>query len=143
MTSPMRRISHPVADHSRYATREWIVTNGLGGYSSGTLSGVVTRRYHGLLVAALPAPTGRMVMVSHVDAQLRLPSGRLLELEPQPPGMPEAGRRGEAVEGLPLIEFRLEAGLPVWRFEGDGFGHGESRGKRGLGGTIMAGLSHS
>lgn len=121
MTSPMRRISHPVADHSRYATREWIVTNGLGGYASGTLSGVVTRRYHGLLVAALPAPTGRMVMVSHVDAQLRLPSGRLLELEPQPPGMPEAWRRGEAVEGLPLIEFRLEAGLPVWRFEGDGF----------------------
>ena len=36
--------------------REWLVTNGLGGYASGTVSGAVTRRYHGLLIAALPAP---------------------------------------------------------------------------------------
>ena len=37
--------------------REWLVTNGLGGYASGTVAGVVTRRYHGLLVASLPAPS--------------------------------------------------------------------------------------
>ncbi len=37
-------------------TREWLATNGLGGFASGTISGAVTRRYHGLLVAALPAP---------------------------------------------------------------------------------------
>ena len=43
-------------------TREWLVTNGLGGFGSGTVSGAVTRRYHGLLVAALPAPLGRCVM---------------------------------------------------------------------------------
>src|SRR5436309_3083268 len=43
-------------------TREWLVTNGLGGYASGTVAGVATRRYHGLLVAALPAPLGRCVM---------------------------------------------------------------------------------
>jgi len=35
---------------------EWLVTNGLGGYASGTLSGVITRRYHGYLVSALTAP---------------------------------------------------------------------------------------
>src|SRR5476649_968153 len=35
--------------------REWLVTNGLGGYASGTVSGAITRRYHGLLIAALPA----------------------------------------------------------------------------------------
>ena len=37
-------------------TREWLVTNGLGGYASGTVAGVTTRRYHGLLIAMLPAP---------------------------------------------------------------------------------------
>jgi predicted glycogen debranching enzyme len=43
--------------------REWLVTNGLGGYASGTLAGVSTRRYHGLLVAALAPPVGRTVLV--------------------------------------------------------------------------------
>lgn len=52
--------------------REWLVTNGLGGYASGTVSGVSTRRYHGLLIAALPAPLGRTVMLSHVYEQIRL-----------------------------------------------------------------------
>ncbi len=50
--------------------REWIVTNGLGGYSSGTISGAITRRYHGMLIAALPAPLGRVVMWSHVSERL-------------------------------------------------------------------------
>ncbi len=43
--------------------REWLVTNGLGGYASGTLAGPLTRRYHGLLVAALTPPVGRTVLV--------------------------------------------------------------------------------
>src|SRR5438270_4600253 len=57
------------ASHSREVllNREWLVTNGLGGYASGTISGAITRRYHGLLIAALPAPHGRMVMWSHVS----------------------------------------------------------------------------
>src|SRR6267154_1563160 len=38
--------------------REWLATNGLGGYASGTVAGVATRRYHGILVAALPTPHG-------------------------------------------------------------------------------------
>ena len=42
---------------------EWLVANGLGGYASGTVSGVITRRYHGLLIAALPAPLGRVDVV--------------------------------------------------------------------------------
>ena len=45
---------------------EWLVTNGIGGYSSGTVSGVVTRRYHGLLVAALRNPLGRMVLLNTI-----------------------------------------------------------------------------
>ena len=43
--------------------REWLGTNGLGGYASGTVSGVPTRRYHGLLVAALNPPLGRTLLV--------------------------------------------------------------------------------
>src|SRR5712691_2728997 len=43
--------------------REWLVTNGLGGYASGTLAGVNTRRYHGLLVVALTPPVGRTVLL--------------------------------------------------------------------------------
>ena len=42
---------------------EWLVTNGLGGYASGTVTGAITRRYHGLLIAALPNPLGRMMML--------------------------------------------------------------------------------
>ena len=47
-------------------THEWLVTNALGGYASGTVAGVATRRYHGLLVAALPAPLGRVMMLNQV-----------------------------------------------------------------------------
>jgi hypothetical protein len=45
---------------------EWLVTNGLGGYASSTLAGVITRRYHGVLVSALPNPLGRTVMLNHL-----------------------------------------------------------------------------
>src|SRR6267142_873775 len=58
--------------------REWLVTNGLGGYASGTISGTVTWRYHGLLIAALPAPFGRMVMLNHLTESLRCPGGRVV-----------------------------------------------------------------
>jgi glycogen debranching enzyme len=44
-------------------SREWLVTNGIGGYASGTVAGLLTRRYHGLLVAALQPPLGRTVLV--------------------------------------------------------------------------------
>src|SRR5215207_7546491 len=81
---PLRRMPWPgaaaSADQDRLLTREWLVTNGLGGYASGTVSGVMTRRYHGLLVAALPAPFGRVVMLNHVAEFLRLPDGRKIAL---------------------------------------------------------------
>ena len=90
--------------------REWLVTNGLGGYASGSLSGGCTRRYHGALVAALPAPHGRTVFVPFIDERL-------------------TGRRGSvrlsAIETttetcLPdsewISEIGLECGLPVWRY---------------------------
>jgi predicted glycogen debranching enzyme len=52
--------------------REWIETNGLGGWSSSTIIGCNTRRYHGLLVAAVRPPTGRMVLLSKLDETLVL-----------------------------------------------------------------------
>ena len=55
--------------------REWLLANALGGYASGTVGGVVTRRYHGLLVAALPAPLGRVVMLNHLLECLTPPGG--------------------------------------------------------------------
>jgi glycogen debranching enzyme len=48
-------------------SREWLCANGIGGFASGTVSGVLTRRYHGLLVAALYLPLGRTVMAAKVD----------------------------------------------------------------------------
>ena len=53
------------------ASREWLVTNGLGGYAAGTVSGANTRRYHGLLVAALRPPAQRVVLLAKLDAIAR------------------------------------------------------------------------
>src|SRR5262244_2263561 len=47
--------------------REWLVTNGIGGFASGTVAGLLTRRYHGLLVAALKPPLGRTLLCPKVD----------------------------------------------------------------------------
>ena len=55
------------ADLNVSAQREWLVTNGLGGFASGTIASIPTRRYHALLVAALNPPVGRTVLVSALD----------------------------------------------------------------------------
>ena len=104
------------ADPDALVTREWLVTNGLGGYASGTVAGVITRRYHGLLIAALPAPLGRIVMLSHVAEQVRLADGRRIEIG----GRERSGDAPDAHGTGYLTEFRLEAGLPVWRYDVDG-----------------------
>jgi predicted glycogen debranching enzyme len=90
--------------------REWLVTNGLGGYSSGTVSGAVTRRYHGLLVAALPTPLGRVVMWSHVSETLGFGKNDRVSLGAEE----RAGGQLELKSAEYLREFRLEDGLPVW-----------------------------
>src|SRR5215467_15610324 len=51
-------------------SREWLCANGLGGFASGTVAGLPTRRYHGLLVAALAPPVGRTVLVSGMQEQV-------------------------------------------------------------------------
>jgi predicted glycogen debranching enzyme len=54
-------------DFEEVANKEWLITNGLGGYASSTISGANTRRYHGLLVASLRPPTERFVIVSKIE----------------------------------------------------------------------------
>src|SRR6185369_17314141 len=56
--------------------REWLETDGLGGFASGTVSGLRTRRYHGLLVTATTPPTGRMMLVSGLDVSIETPGGQ-------------------------------------------------------------------
>src|SRR2546429_6564322 len=46
---------------------EWLCTNGIGGFASGTVAGTLTRRYHGLLVAALEPPLGRTLLVAKIE----------------------------------------------------------------------------
>ncbi len=92
---------------------EWLVANGLGGYASSSVSGACTRKYHGLLVAAMPSPLGRVVMLSGLREEVRLPDGSVAELGCEE----ESSLSLKGAETQFLREFRLEAGLPVWRYE--------------------------
>jgi predicted glycogen debranching enzyme len=94
------RDENPVAE----ARREWLVTNGLGGFASATISGEITRRYHGFLIAALPAPLGRIVMLSDVEVEIERADGTTANIR-------ETGR---------FLGFTLAMGLPSWRYEIDG-----------------------
>jgi len=103
---------HPQGDEPP-TRREWLVTNGLGGYASGTIAGVVTRRYQGLLIASLPAPLGRLVMLNHLLERVRLPDHHVVWLGDE--GEVAAPNIADRAEHL--AEFTLELGLPVWRYE--------------------------
>ena len=97
-------------------SKEWLVANGVGGYSSGTVSGAVTRRYHALLVAALPTPFGRTVMFNYIWERLRWPDGRTASLHT----VVDTPEGKEFDTSRYLVGFRLEAGLPVWTYEIEG-----------------------
>lgn len=106
----------PLDESEKFLRNEWLVTNGLGGYASSSVCGITTRKYHGLLVAALPPPLGRTVMFNHLSEQIMFPDGRRFWL-----GCEERSGGDIHLEGMEhLREFRLEAGLPVWIFEIDG-----------------------
>ena len=61
-----------LSDVNRALGREWLVTNGLGGYSSSTVLGINTRKYHGLLVAALNPPINRWVLLTKLDEEVKI-----------------------------------------------------------------------
>jgi predicted glycogen debranching enzyme len=90
---------------------EWLVTNGIGGFASGTVSGNLTRRYHGLLVAALHPPVGRVQLVAKLDETVRydvldyaLATNRWTSGAVEPRGY------------VHIESFRLDGSTPVWRF---------------------------
>jgi len=92
-------------------SREWLVTNGIGGYASGTVAGSQTRRYHGLLVAALQPPVGRTQLVSAIDetvhyagADFSLATHRWASGAVDPQGF------------LLLEDFHLAGSTPVWTY---------------------------
>jgi predicted glycogen debranching enzyme len=115
--APQDREDETIAAGERPPRREWLVTNGLGGYASGTVAGMLTRRHHGMLVASLPAPIGRIVMLNHLLERVRLPGHGVIWLgdEDEVAGPNAIDRMGH------LSEFRLELGLPVWVYRIDGF----------------------
>ncbi len=91
--------------------REWLVTNGIGGYASGTIAGGITRRYHGLLVAALQPPVGRVHLVAALDEIVRYGSAEF--------ALATHRSVSDAVEpkGFQYIEgFRLDGATPVWTY---------------------------
>jgi predicted glycogen debranching enzyme len=98
-------------DFAAAESREWLVTNGIGGFASGTVSGSQTRRYHGLLVAALRPPVGRTQLVSHFDELVRYVDAEF--------SLAAHRWTGGAVDpkGFLLIEdFHLEGTKPVWTY---------------------------
>jgi predicted glycogen debranching enzyme len=91
--------------------REWLVTNGLGGYASGTLAGPSTRRYHGLLVAALAPPVERTVLVGNM-IEWATYGGERYPLFAFEYADGTVDQRGFAH----LQSFVLEGALPVWTY---------------------------
>jgi predicted glycogen debranching enzyme len=109
-------MSGPIATDER---TEWLEADGLGGFASGTTSGIRTRRYHALLLAATSPPTGRMVLVNGLDAWIERPGEPVEYLTRQryAPGIvaPEHGAvlEGFADEPWPSWSWRLRDGSIV------------------------------
>ncbi|MCW3819181.1 amylo-alpha-1,6-glucosidase [Micromonospora sp. DR5-3] len=97
---------------SASSTREWLVTDGRGGYAMGTVSGLRTRRYHGLLVVAGETPATRKVGLVSLDPAVTLPSGQRVRF-----GTHEWSSGVLDPRGHELLErFDLVDGVPRWRW---------------------------
>lgn len=86
------------------ANAEWLLTNGLGGFASATVSGELRRRYHGYLIAALPPPLGRALMLSGVSERIVRDHGTTGELK----------NLASSASTMDVVGFTLERGRPVW-----------------------------
>lgn len=91
--------------------REWLVTNGIGGYAMGTVAGALTRRYHGYLIAALNPPLGRQLLCPKFDETLTvaglahpLSTNVFADGPTDPPGI------------MHLDAFELHGGIPTWTY---------------------------
>ncbi|MFZ1701346.1 MAG: amylo-alpha-1,6-glucosidase [Pyrinomonadaceae bacterium] len=98
------------ANFKTSSSREWLETNGIGGYASGTIAGANTRRYHGLLVAATRPPLGRVVMLSKFEENLVIDGHRFELSSNQYPGKvhPDGYQY--------LTKFELDP-FPIWTYD--------------------------
>jgi predicted glycogen debranching enzyme len=110
----MRPVNISEMDFEALIGCEWITANGLGGYASSTLCGLNTRKYHGLLVAAMSPPARRMVLLSHVEETVRTSAGEFFLGNNEYPGTiyPHGFNY--------LRAFNVEP-FPRWAYQGDGF----------------------
>ncbi len=81
-------------DYDFASNLEWLETNGLGGYSSASVAGANTRRYHGVLVAATHPPVGRVVVLSKLEETIVTKDARIELSSNQYPGAISAGVQG-------------------------------------------------
>lgn len=98
-------------DYDSATAREWLVTNGIGGYASGTISGVLTRRYHGLIVAARKPPLDRRLLLVKLDELVQY-DGESISL------FTNRWSDGSVnPDGYRYIEnFYLDGTMPVWNY---------------------------
>ncbi len=92
-------------------SREWLVTNGIGGYAAGTIAGLLTRCYHGLLVAALEPPLGRTLLLAKLDDTV-LYGDRYYPLHTNRWADGAVGPHGYRQ----IERFSLEGSVPTWRY---------------------------
>jgi predicted glycogen debranching enzyme len=108
--APIRVPTAVVADLASGSSLEWLETNGLGSFAMGTVGGLATRRYHGLLVASLRPPTERILTLARLDEKLMLPDGAVELATVKYPGVvAPAGH-------FHLVEFRLDP-FPTWTWD--------------------------
>lgn len=98
-------------DANAFLSREWLVTNGLGGYSSSSLMQVATRRYHGIFVPDLPSPRGRTMVISRLDEELQI-GATTVRLS----GAEYGDGRLDTDIAQHLRSFRREWQTPTWTF---------------------------
>jgi predicted glycogen debranching enzyme len=99
---------------SEQTAREWLETDGLGGFASGTVSGIRTRRYHALLLAATQPPGGRMALVNGMDASIEL--GRAGAPEDRVYLSRQHYAPGGVTNGAELVTFARDP-WPTWTWQ--------------------------
>ncbi len=113
----LRLADETCRDWPQAIAHEWLVTNGRGSYASGTVAGANTRRYHGLLVAALRPPLGRTLLVAALDATVEPAAGGAPGTSPIPLHVHEYHDGTVAPQGYRHIEaFALDDGIPTWTY---------------------------
>jgi predicted glycogen debranching enzyme len=97
--------------------REWLVTNGIGGYAMGTVAGANTRAYHGYLVAATRPPVGRTVLLQHLDERIVADQREWTLSSDEWADGSRSPRDWRYDSAAPSLErFALDGTLPVWIF---------------------------